>query len=460
MGSSRWLSLLFVLVACKQSQAPASKPPAANSAPVASAVVVKPALPPPLTQAEVDQVLNAWEAAQNNGVFADYEKLYASKFFGVKRAGERVKRFDRTGWLADRQRMFQKPISVDASEIVVRPGPGSAAVTFTQRWISGKFEDKGRKRLLIMREGDQLKIAQEEMLDSLVLASPALGRPVETFHFTLAYQSGLYLAMPEQARLTASGPARIEHALANESLHTASRAVQDDALPAELASWKGRRVKLDDGCVGTVSEFRLLVRVEDGFGTLRADAAEAELEEAIFSLGEPFVVAKVDGCKTGEYARPESALPPTAAEHVSDDVLELKAKSAFAALPSVQESQRSFLKEVDGASGQWWDERLKVAVYRHPLSKQVLVSVSADNGATCAEFGASVWAIFQVQGSTLQKLREDTAPAEIAAVLDVDADGHLEFLTHGDFRVERALVVPHSNQRDPTLTYDFHGCGC
>src|SRR5688572_22534650 len=51
---------------------------------------------------EIRTALDRWVQAQNEGNFAGYRALYATRFTGVKRAGDRVFRMGRDEWLKDR----------------------------------------------------------------------------------------------------------------------------------------------------------------------------------------------------------------------------------------------------------------------------------------------------------------------------------------------------------------------
>lgn len=124
--------------------------------------------PPPPTEADVRAVLDRWLAVQNGGDFAAYQRLYASRFAGVRRSGSRVERFDRDGWMTDRGRMFGRPMRVAATDVVVRSMPGSAEIVFRQAWSSGSYSDEGPKRMLLVAERDGLRIANEEMLESRI----------------------------------------------------------------------------------------------------------------------------------------------------------------------------------------------------------------------------------------------------------------------------------------------------
>jgi hypothetical protein len=66
---------------------------------------------------EARALVDGWLAAQNQGDFAAYEKLYAKKMTGVRRSRSRAVSLDRAGWMKDRQRMFQKPMKVAASDV-------------------------------------------------------------------------------------------------------------------------------------------------------------------------------------------------------------------------------------------------------------------------------------------------------------------------------------------------------
>jgi hypothetical protein len=127
---------------------------------------VAPGVASAIPAAEVRGLVDAWLAAQNDGRFADYERLYASGFVGIKRAGPRERSFERDGWLKDRRAMFSRAMKVSAADLVITPSAGSATANFTQTWESGTFRDIGPKQLVVVREGGRLRIAREEMLAS------------------------------------------------------------------------------------------------------------------------------------------------------------------------------------------------------------------------------------------------------------------------------------------------------
>src|SRR5450631_1157133 len=114
-----------------------------------------------------------WLDAQNTGNFAAYRSLYASTFTGVRRSGPRTASFDRAGWMADRERMFRKPMTVSAEKVRVIADAASARVIFVQRWASGGYSDVGAKELVLRRGAGGFRIAREELFGS------ATGKPGE-----------------------------------------------------------------------------------------------------------------------------------------------------------------------------------------------------------------------------------------------------------------------------------------
>src|SRR5262245_3436276 len=120
-----------------------------------------------------EALLNEWVRAQNEGNFAAYEKLYAQKFTGVRRSGPRVVRLDRKGWMKDRGRMFKHKMAVAASETKVTKAGQGATITFVQTWSAPEsgYRDVGKKVMVLMPEGDALRIVREEMLESKLLGA-------------------------------------------------------------------------------------------------------------------------------------------------------------------------------------------------------------------------------------------------------------------------------------------------
>jgi hypothetical protein len=451
-------------------EAPAAAPPAAAPPPSAAA---EPAEPAAIPEAELKELLNAWLAAQNNRQYPAYESLYAAKFYGVKRAGQREVRFDRTGWLNDRQKMFHKPMSVEARDPSYRSASASAEIEFTQQWTSGKFADSGPKRLLVVREAGKLKIAQEEMLRSELSANKSEHRALE-FYFTLPLDSGFYLSLPHAKVPGKLGPLAAESGEKNTDLFTVSRTVADADLDASVSSLKSKKLRLEGGCVASISEFRALTRVVPHFAERNRwnGAVEGEgkpgkpmpaeqIARAASTLGEPQLFAKLAGCSEGRFAWVDGAPQPVAAEPVEDPVLAERAQAAFGKLPNVVARQKEFLKQAEHAEGNWWEEGTEVAIFKHPKSGQVLVSVLAILKDGCDGFSASEWAVFEQKGKALKRVAITQSPPDrIQDALDVDGDGRLEFLGETDYGTDIVLIWPDANELGTALEHTYLDCPC
>jgi len=61
---------------------------------------------------EANRFVAEWVAAQNAGSFPRYSALYASGFTGVRRSRDKAQTFKLAAWLADRKRMFARPMTV------------------------------------------------------------------------------------------------------------------------------------------------------------------------------------------------------------------------------------------------------------------------------------------------------------------------------------------------------------
>jgi len=178
---------IALLAACGKSsnrQAAESKPqPQARRD--AASLPAQAATAPPIDEAAAQKLLKAWLESQEKGDFAAYAHLYAGGFSGVRTSGKKRVTLDRDGWLAERKKMFSRPMTVDTSDLKVTGG-AEARLSFTQYWESGRYADLGTKTMVLRYEGADLRIASEEMVSSLrvptrkqcydALTLPSLGR--------------------------------------------------------------------------------------------------------------------------------------------------------------------------------------------------------------------------------------------------------------------------------------------
>src|SRR4051812_12142670 len=99
------------------------------------------AAPVVLDQAAAKTLVAGWVQVQNQQDFGAYRALYATKFHGIKRAGARVRSFDRDAWLADRRLMFAKRMMVTVDQVTVDVLPAMLRVRLVQKFTLDRFRD-------------------------------------------------------------------------------------------------------------------------------------------------------------------------------------------------------------------------------------------------------------------------------------------------------------------------------
>jgi hypothetical protein len=387
----------------------------------------------PLAEGDVRVVVDKWQAAQNAGDLAAYEKLFAVRFTGVRRSGPRTARFDRARWMRDRARMFGKPMTVAITGVKIRVAGPSALVSFTQSFAQGNYKDEGPKQLVVVREAGALKIASERMLRSQIEAAPV---PTDE-RFRFAVEGALLLSdSPDEA--WAKGGISYD----GGSPAVASQRVDATKLPPALARWQGRRVRLTraDGssCDAKVKGFRLLSRSFPHFGTVQEwnEMKPAEVARQAWDLGAKVLVADIDKpCEQAFWGQPAAqAAPVTDAGEDADAALKARALAELRKSAAWKEIQKNYL--ADPTKGvKRWDElegaSAEVRRFRaRRAGKEIkLVSVTSTVAGSCAQFNADVWGLYEERGG---KLISRNTPGKSSAkpvdAVDSDGDGNSELL--------------------------------
>lgn len=173
-------ALVLALVACssKPKNEPASEQEQAGSAAAGKAALAKTDGAParkasrenPRDRKAVNDLVDGWLEAQNRGDLNAYSAFYGEGFVGIRRSGEKTVELDRAGWLADRKRMFAKPMTVLAEHRLISIDGERARVEFLQTWSSGSYKDRGPKAMDIAL-GKAPRILREELLSSTILMS-------------------------------------------------------------------------------------------------------------------------------------------------------------------------------------------------------------------------------------------------------------------------------------------------
>lgn len=442
-----WSLTVWVFACSNERTPPAPARPlevSQTAAPAPPAVAPRAPEPAAVTEPEARALLDTWLNAQNTGDFAAYRQLYAERFDGIKRMGERVRKLDRAAWLADRERMFEPPTSgaamrVELTDTQVTLSPSTARLRFVQRFTRGTFSDRGPKELLLVRQAGALRIAREELLSSEVIR-PAAGAPTPG-EFFFVIKEGLVLSQaPSNAAI---GP--LEMLDGNADVYVARSAVDAARLePAELGM-QGRSVRLNGlpECTARVGELSLIVRVDPHFGTTQrwtgivagddgqlVDTGRKtpldEVTREVWDMGTPILVAALEGVPSGchpLWAR-DAALP---VETVTEAGAEPEPLVVTEARQQIARSIARFDANTAGIAEH-------IDIKRVP-GKRPLVVARYSRGEGCADNVAATF-IWALQGTAekprLKLLNQPQASGEYDVMLglDLDGDGVLELLAN------------------------------
>lgn len=393
------------------------------------------------TQA-VHALVEAWVAAQNKGDFAAYEKLYAAKLEGIKRSGPRTWRFDRKGFLEDRQRMFKRSMTVEVSDVNVSSGTASALVLLTQRFKQDTFEDVGPKRLVVIEEKGALKIAREEMVQSALAG--AISSTKSPFRFVLRVAEKPYAVLGRSADVSwASGPAAWAP---RRDAHPAFLMVRPAAAaPATANVWKSSVLKVYDAmgasCEATVRDVALMSGGSPHFGEVQRWDGDpdpdgklqspklslAQRAAIVFDMAKPHLVGALEvpsGCTPAFALEGDSPVfyKPVSAP-AADDVAVRNAKTAFRGLPSYRDNQRSF-DELKGKGD--WAPKIEVTAFEGGGRR--FLALKARVAGACGDFNGVTTALYELTAANEVTLVAENVGAP-TAVFDSDGDGAIEMFS-------------------------------
>lgn len=428
---------------------------------------------PTLTEAAARAVFDRWLAAQNAGEFQSYEATYAPRFFGIKRAGPRTSRYDRAGWMKDRARMFEKPMTVTAEDVRITPGPGTARIVFTQTWASGSYRDTGPKQLVMSLHEGQPRIAREEMLQSTVLGPAPRSADGDPLRFVRMLDAPYVILGP--AVKTNATPTL----LARGRPHVARAAVTgphpDTGRAVTLYGPNGRR------CGGTIAEVVVLGMVIPHFGAIQTwngemddsgeKATEAEVAESVWAMsddGGRVLAGRVDkaanDCAGAVFARLEGPEAPVAAVWRPTPVSPAHKNAALAHMRASAEwkaIQKDYA-ETEGGTGPW-DGLEQTRTIAHGFTAPGgagLVVVGMDAGFGCGGFGGALWQAFTVDGDGLKPVGGPrTTPFVPSGALDTG--GPLPTLIGVEgYSGDGALFAPGDEGYRPTSTLPVLDLDC
>jgi hypothetical protein len=425
---------------------------------------------PPVDKVAAQAVIDAWLAAQNGGDFAAYQALYAEKMEGVKRVGARTWRFDRKGWLADRERMFKNKMEVGARDVKIEGSAAAPVVELVQTFKQGKFADEGQKRIVLAKTPAGLRIAREEMVRSVVagaLAGKAGGQlwlPLEV--------EGKSFAMLDESADDGWGDGKLRGPFDGDYKY----ALRSAARAPSAASWAARELAVYDDagkrCPARIGALELIGGGSPHFGELQVwdgidggpKWSDAKRARAIYEISGPRLIGELKieaGCDKPVVVVDAASTAKVFAPAPADSDRDGAAVAAFRRLPAYQSTQKDFVDNYEG-KGDWVGAP---SVDAFTDGSRTVVVVSAREGDGCGDFYGALTAVFEVTGGKLKALSaSDQGYLDVAAVLDVDGDGALELVGDpDDYSVVNALYESKGGGGfvpSKTVDFPFNDCGC
>lgn len=426
-----------------------------------AAVEARPTPPPAVADAAVRALLDAWLTAQNAGDFAAYERLYAPRFTGIRRSGPRVRRFDRAGWVADRQTMFRSAMQVAARDVTVDASTGVATVRLTQEFTQGTFHDVGRKEIVLVHNGTALQIAREEMLDSTLSGAASEAAPPASGAFMPTFEVGdvRYAILAPAEDGWSEGAAEL---LSPGEVVISRKAARMSGLPEAIRGYASQRVRFytSEGqtCEAGLGALSVISRIDVHFGVSQRWAGEdpdgehhaaytpAEVAAEAFDMGAQVLVARLDdACARGALWGQLASQPAVTAFRSAPVSAALTAAvlQRFRALPAWRAAEAAYRQDGAALRGRSWDmhdnHAPAVVLWQAPNNGRRFAVVSAlTMVGGCAEFSASMSAVFEVTGASTLVLQSDGANPSLFdtdGAVDLDGDGRPEFITEtGLFR--------------------------
>lgn len=467
---------------------PVAAPPAADGPTVADAALPEaPSAVEPSTS-EVQGVLDAWLRAQNASDLAAYDRLYAARFTGVRRSGPRVRRFDRAGWMADRQAMFRASMQVAMRDVAIHASPDVATVRFTQDFTQERFHDSGPKELVLVRSGGSLVIAREEMLASQLggpATTPAEPGPGALLHvFSHGGARWVTLAnAPDDGSWS-----RGEASLVDRSGQVVVTRTEfaEVGVPSALRALGGQAVRAwaPDGtaCDARLGGLAVLGRVDVHFGTEQRWSGEREdgtrgapVSDAVVAReawaeadGGRVLVARLDaadGCSPAtRWARIASQPAPVVfAPSTPDAALAARVMARVRSLPVWRRLQAEY-REGGGAAAAWDSHeataRPTLRLWQAPGGARRFVTVYASTTVGgCGQFMARATVVFELGGPQGLVLHSDGADPGVFVpdgAVDLDGDGVPEFVTADGYARRTGAVY----RVAAPLAAPSHDCDC
>ena len=476
------LLLFGFLIGCGSATPPAAEPPkpaAVAGSGQAPASPVKAGLSE-VDRAAVERLVVAWAEAQNRSDFDAYQAMYADTFFGIKRAGSRVRQFGLKGWLEDRGKMFRRPFTVTVSGLVIGGTPDLAIANFTQEWQSAKFRDVGPKQLVLERRGSSWAIRREELFSSTLLDAASLPHLDEAqFRFvwwtdrpylllTQQLPPNLKLASPRADVDPATSELRVVEAVAADSVPEAQRGAAAGSYDLFAADGKRCTAKAAGFVrIGIVQGYLTYEEMPKVAGPVDANEYGQFVTDNARWLALELTAAPGSSCARDAFWGRDAALPAVTVSAGAKSMAPVAFDAALRQTKAWQGLQGEYAswdrEEGDTTTplrtGRWDEGRAEAFVRFSSTGVAPFAWHLAVGGTGCADFLGELWTIWRdEQPAPVRWTADDTLarPQPPSSAVDLDGDGKLE-LVGPDILYQQAGPIWRIGR---TATRPWVGCGC
>lgn len=408
-----------------------------------------------ISETDVKAFLDSWLAAQNKGSYSNYAAMYATRFQGIKRSGDRTSKFNHDKWLHDRKRMFKNKMTVLANNIQIKTLDTTATVTFEQTWESNGYKDKGDKQLYLVFENNLIRIAREEMLASKVLMGKNMVLDSTNFPFAFAMEEGIVIPDDNIYNINTK-TMKLD---VNETYYTVKTPVETKLLPVSTQSLLGMPVRIygpEGICESEISGFMIVNKKKPHFGEIQRwqeeKTSRKKIALNIYNEGQQHLVATTKQC-SGDFAK-DARLPesPISIGKNADKETALLATKALKTFPSYKTDIKPFIK--DG-----YHESIKTFAIKRLGKTETWVSMYVVSGTPyCGQEGGilgALWIITEgTKGKQLKLVQYISDDLEYAT--DIENDGSPEFI-YRDSIVSTDFFIMRTND---SKKQDIHFKGC
>lgn len=441
---------------------------------------------------QVKPFIEAWLDSQNKGDFQKYQSFYATRFYGIKRSGEKTSTFDQKGWFADRQKMFQKKMMVEISGIKITPVGSSSVVQFKQVWQSGTYKDFGLKQLVLIQEKGNWKISREEMLNSHLASNKTTYQypDPKKFVFTMMVDNREFAILSDEEPNEEWGKGEPK-LLQRGSPWVAIQEIDFSKLPKDKAAWKTALLDLNhNGCVEhTIKDLFLLSAYQPHFGVVQEwEGTHPDIPPGTPKMTEQEIANAVWGGGSGEARHFVAELNPMVVEDCLQTYIktfEISDKTTKQALDefrklkgylTIQENYQKYATENHLVPQKYWDlangengaVRDIKKLSNTSLGRVFLAMNITVPGGACGEetFGAefcAIWEVTEKDGNQSLLLLTDESGANCILpdeVIDYDNDRQVEFVNDVN-GAQQLLEMGDFHYNDyHEYTYPDYDCGC